>query len=191
MQFSWRHRPSASGKKASTDSRAAPDDLPLFDRPRGDLAELSAPEAPAVVEELTLAAGVPVPMLPPDASEQFGRTVMVGWNGSREATRAVHKALPFLREAERVTLLAVGETAADDVDAVAAMLQGHGVTIEPHRIEASDGSAGKVLFAQAVAHGADLLVMGAHGHSRLFELVFGGATRYVLREASLPVVFRS
>jgi nucleotide-binding universal stress UspA family protein len=153
--------------------------------------ELSGLEAPEVVEELTLAAGVPVLMLPPNASEQFGRTVMVGWNGSREATRAVHEALPFLREAERVTLLAIGATGADDVEAVTAMLQRHGVTIEPHRIEASDGDAGKVLLAQAAVHGADLLVMGAYGHSRLRELVFGGATRHVLREASLPVLFGS
>jgi nucleotide-binding universal stress UspA family protein len=153
--------------------------------------DLSGLDGPAVVEELTLSAGVPVLMLPPDAPEAFGRTVVVGWNGSREAARAVHEGLPLLREAERVFLLAVGETAADGIDAGAAMLQRHGVTIEPQPIEASDGDAGEVLLAQAAAHGADLLVMGAYGHSRLRELVFGGATRHVLREASLPVLFGS
>lgn len=71
------------------------------------------------------------------------------------------------------------------------MLQRHGVTIEPERIERSDGDAGEVMLAQAAAHGADLLVMGAYGHSRLRELVFGGATRHVLREATLPVLFGS
>ena len=153
--------------------------------------ELSALEASSVVEELTLAAGVPVLMLPPDASEAFFRTVVVGWNGSREAARAVHEGLPFLRAAERVILLAIGEAAADSVDAGAAMLRRHGATVEPHRIGASDGDAGEVLLAQAAAHDADLLVMGAYGHSRLRELVFGGATRHVLREASLPVLFGS
>ena len=153
--------------------------------------ELSAIDAPAVIEELTLAAGVPVLMLPPDSAEAFGRTVVVGWNGSREATRAVHEALPLLREAERVLLLAIGDTAADGVAAGVAMLQRHGVAIELQRIEELDGDAGEVLLGQAAAHGADLLVMGAYGHSRLRELVFGGATRHVLREANLPVLFGS
>ena len=54
-----------------------------------------------------------------------------------------------------------------------------------------DGDAGEVLFAQAAAQAADLLVMGAYGHTRLRELVFGGATRHVLREATLPVLFGS
>jgi nucleotide-binding universal stress UspA family protein len=153
--------------------------------------ELAALDAPAVVEELTLAAGVPVLMLPPDGSEGLGQTVVVGWNGSREAARAVHEGLPFLREAQRVILLAVGEAAADSVEAGAAMLQRHGVTIEPHRIDGSDGDAGTVLLTQAADRGADLLVMGAYGHGRLRELVFGGATRRVLREAPLPVLFGS
>jgi nucleotide-binding universal stress UspA family protein len=71
------------------------------------------------------------------------------------------------------------------------MLRRHGVAIKPRRIDGSDDDAGGVLLAQAAAQGADLLVMGAYGHSRLRELVFGGATRHVLREASLPVVFGS
>jgi nucleotide-binding universal stress UspA family protein len=153
--------------------------------------ELSALDASAVVEELALAAGVPVLMLPPEVRETFGRTVLVGWNGSREAARVVHQALPLLRQAEHVILLAIGEAAADSVETGAAMLQRHGVTIEPQRIDESDGDAGEVLLAQAAAHGADLLVMGAYGHSRLRELVFGGATRHVLREATLPVLFGS
>ena len=154
--------------------------------------ELSAIDAPAVIEELILAAGVPVLMLPPDSAEAFGRTVVVGWNGSREAARALHEGLPFLRTAERAILLAIGEAGADSVEACVAMLRRHdGVTVEPQRIEGPDGDAGEVLLAQAAAHGADLLVMGAYGHSRLRELVFGGATRHVLREATLPVLFGS
>jgi nucleotide-binding universal stress UspA family protein len=54
-----------------------------------------------------------------------------------------------------------------------------------------DGDAGEILLAQAAAHGTDLLVMGTYGHARLRELVFGGATRYVLRTATLPVLFGS
>jgi nucleotide-binding universal stress UspA family protein len=56
-------------------------------------------------------------------------------------------------------------------------------------VDEPDGNAGEVLLAQAAAHAADLLVMGAYGHTRLREMVFGGATRHVLREATLPVLF--
>jgi nucleotide-binding universal stress UspA family protein len=56
-------------------------------------------------------------------------------------------------------------------------------------VDEPEGNAGEVLLAQAAAHTADLLVMGAYGHTRLRELVFGGATRHVLRSATLPVLF--
>jgi nucleotide-binding universal stress UspA family protein len=71
------------------------------------------------------------------------------------------------------------------------MLQRHGVAVHPHRVDQPDGDAGAVLLAQAGAESADLLVMGAYGHARLRELVFGGATRHVLQEAALPVIFGS
>jgi nucleotide-binding universal stress UspA family protein len=154
-------------------------------------AKAGGTEVPDVLDRLVTAAGIPVLALPTDASIDLGLMVLVGWNGSREAARAVHEGLPFLREAERVILLAIGEVAADSVEAGAAMLRRHGVTVEPQRIEGPDRDAGEVLLAQAAAHGADLLVMGAYGHSRLRELVFGGATRHLLREATLPVLFSS
>ena len=70
------------------------------------------------------------------------------------------------------------------------MLERHGVPVQPERVDRTEGrSAGEILLAQATAHGADLLVMGAYGHARVRELVFGGVTRHVLRAASLPVLF--
>jgi nucleotide-binding universal stress UspA family protein len=56
-------------------------------------------------------------------------------------------------------------------------------------VDEPDGNAGEALLAQAAAQGADLLVMGAYGHTRLREMVFGGATRHALRRAALPVLF--
>ena len=161
-------------------------DLVLASRPKA-----GGTEVPDVLDRLVTAAGVPLLALLADASVDLGRTVLVGWNGSREVARAVHEGLPFLRAAERVILLAIGEAAADSVEAGAAMLRRHGVTVELQQIEGPDGDAGEILVAQAAAHGADLLVMGAYSHSRLRELVFGGATRHVLREATLPVLFGS
>lgn len=151
--------------------------------------DLPVLDVPAVVEELTLGAGVPVVMLPPDLMDVRGSGVLVAWNGSREAARAVREGLPFLRRAERVVMCAIGRRAIDSLDAAQAMVGRHGVTVTGERIDQPDGDAGEVLLAQAAAHGADLLIMGAYGHGRLRELVFGGATRHVLHEAKLPVLF--
>ena len=134
-------------------------------------------------------AGVPVLVLPPHGPHDLGRTVLVGWNGRRESTRAAHDALPFLLGSERVVLCAVGDGAAETLDDAAAMLKRHGAPVEAERLEGADAYAGEILLAQAVAYRADLLVMGAYGHSRLREFVFGGATRHMLQRATLPVLF--
>ena len=145
--------------------------------------------SPDVAERLVTATGVPVLALPPGAARDLGRVVLVAWKGSPEAARAAHDALPFLQTAERVVLCAVGERSAAGLDAAAAMLGRHQVRVRPERAGGTDASAGEVLLAQAAAHGADLLVMGAYGHARVRELVFGGATRRVLCDATLPVLF--
>ncbi len=143
-----------------------------------------------MTEALILGAGVPVLMLPPHHSGNVGSTVLVAWNGSREASRAVHDALPLLQQsAKPVVLCAVGESAAVGLDRAVAMLERHGVQVHAERLQGADAHAGEILLAQAVAHDADLLVMGAYGHSRVRELVLGGATRHVLRHAGLPVLF--
>ena len=152
-----------------------------------DLVVTSRGGALGTAEQLVTATGVPVLVLPPDAPRDFGRVVLVAWKGSPEAARAVHDALPFLQHAaaKRVVLCAVGEEAAAGLDDAAAMLERHGVPVQPERVDRTDGrSTGEILLAQAAAHGADLLVMGAYGHARLRELVFGGVTRHVLHHAT-------
>jgi len=154
-------------------------------------AKVGSTDAPDVLDQLVTATGVPVLALPSGVSGDPGQTVLVGWNGSREAARAVHVALPFLRAARGVILCAVGDQAATSLEAAAAMLRRHGFAVHPDKVDEPDGNAGEVLLARAAAHAADLLVMGAYGHTRLRELVFGGATRHVLREVTLPVLFSS
>jgi nucleotide-binding universal stress UspA family protein len=115
----------------------------------------------------------------------------VAWNGSREAARAVADALPLLAAAERVSILMVrpepdGMGAPPGAD-VTHHLGRHGVKVEPVRIDDA-GDVGALLLARCAAAGADVLVMGAYGHSRLRELVLGGATRTVLHETTLPVL---
>jgi nucleotide-binding universal stress UspA family protein len=154
-------------------------------------AKAGSADAPDLLDQLVTAAGVPVLALPAGVYGHLGHTVMVAWNGSCEATRAAHDALPFLLSADRVVLCGVGRDPAASLGAAAAMLKRHGVAVESHEVDKPDGDAGAVLLARAAAHGADLLVMGAYGHTRLRELVFGGATRHVLRGATLPVLFGS
>jgi nucleotide-binding universal stress UspA family protein len=140
-------------------------------------------------ERLVTATGVPVLTLPPDVPRDFGHVVLVAWKGTREAARAVHDALPLLRAARHVVLCTVGEQGVASFDQAAAMLGRHGVAVHLERVGGTDASAGEILLAQATAHGADLIVMGAYGHARLRELIFGGATHHVLRNATLPVLF--
>ena len=99
--------------------------------------------------------------------------------------------MPFLQEAHKVVLCAIGKPAGAGLDDAALMLQRHGVQVQPEQVAGSDSDAGEILMARAGTHGADLLVMGAYGHTRWRELVFGGATRDVLRRAVLPVLFAS
>ena len=157
-----------------------------------DLVIVSRGGVLGIAEQLVTATGVPVLVLPPEVPRDFGRVVLVAWKGSAEAARAVHDALPFLQHtaANRVVLCAVGEEGAAGLEAAAVMLERHGVLVQPERVDRKEGrSTGEMLLAQAMVHGADLLVMGAYGHARVRELVFGGVTRHVLNTASLPVLF--
>jgi nucleotide-binding universal stress UspA family protein len=146
--------------------------------------------APHPLDHVILSAGGPVLMLPRAAGwgERIGRRVVVAWNGSRESARALKDALPFLVSAERVTVVAGGEDAAASLEGAAALLRRHAVDVSAKTIEWRQGH-GATLLRALEDEGGDLLVMGAYGHSRLREIVLGGATREVLRGAGAPVLF--
>lgn len=144
-------------------------------------------------EELVLGVGRPVLIVPRYGTFPIvGERVLVAWNGSREATRAVNDALPILTQAESVTVLSVdpeGEPGHRLPGAeIALHLARHGVKAEAASTRSADIGVGDVLLSYAADLGADLLVMGAYGHSRLREMVLGGATRQILREMTVPVL---
>ena len=89
----------------------------------------------------------------------------------------MHDALPLLASADLVMLSAVGSRATAGLDKAGLMLERHGVVVQTLRAAGSDEAAGAVLLAQAAAYGADLLVIGSYGRSRMRELLFGGVTR--------------
>jgi nucleotide-binding universal stress UspA family protein len=142
-----------------------------------------------------MSAGRPVLLVPYASSVTSpGAHVMVGWDGSREATRAVHDAMPFMRAAKATTVVTVNGARGEPRPRIpgadiATLIARHGVNVEVKDIEASsDASIGDALLSQASAIGADLLVMGAYGHARWQELVMGGATRTILKSMTVPVL---
>jgi nucleotide-binding universal stress UspA family protein len=155
-----------------------------IDDPTGELAVLP--------EELVLGIGRPVLVVPRyGAFTLLGDHVLVGWNASREAARAVNDALPLLRRAQRVTVLSVDPADSDrrlpGAD-ITLHLARHGVNAVASQTFGADIAVGDILLSVAADVGADLIVIGAYGHSRLREMVLGGVTRHLLRHMTVPVL---
>jgi nucleotide-binding universal stress UspA family protein len=143
------------------------------------------------VETFVLAAGRPVLILPYKAEVKFKTDqIMVGWNDSRESSRSVFDALPFLQKAELTRLVTVDVPAGGALPAagIAETLDRHGVKTEITDVVSDGLSVGETLLRAANDHGADLIVLGAYGHSRFSEMVFGGATRHIIRNLDRPVL---
>ncbi|MBM3570856.1 MAG: universal stress protein [Alphaproteobacteria bacterium] len=149
-------------------------------------------------ERLVLEAGRPVLIVP--YAGQFGhigQRALVAWNANPESTRAVHDALPLLEHADSVTVLAVnpkrsrtgvgghGEMPGADI---AHHLARHGVKAEAAHIIPDDVGIGDMLLSRAADLGADLIVMGGYGRSRLAEVILGGATRHLFQHMTVPVL---
>ncbi|MFA5950190.1 MAG: universal stress protein [Hyphomicrobium sp.] len=146
-------------------------------------------------EELVLAAGRPVLVVPARGDHaEVGRRVLVAWNGRREAARAAFDALPLLVGADVVRILWVNpgdeQDVAQDVPAadLATALARHNVRCEAAEITRGARDTGEVLLGEVREMGADLLVMGCYGHSRLREYILGGATRTLLRNMTVPIL---
>jgi len=148
-----------------------------------------------VPERIIIESGRPVLMIPNSGRfQKIGERVTVAWNARREASRAVFDALPLLMEAERVRIVWVNpqgeKQASRDLPGaeIAATLARHGIKCETSPATSSDIGVGDVILSGLSDDSADLLVMGAWGHSRMRELVFGGATRHILEHMTVPVL---
>jgi nucleotide-binding universal stress UspA family protein len=148
-----------------------------------------------VAEHLALGSGRPVLVVPyVGRYPEIGRNAVIAWKPGREAARAVFDALPILKQAEQVQILEIHEggggrngTSADTSIAVA--LARHGVKAAVRTSVAVDIGVGDEILSRLADMGADLLVMGAYGHSRMRELVFGGVTRHIARHMTVPTLF--
>ncbi|MGH6735052.1 MAG: universal stress protein [Methyloceanibacter sp.] len=126
-------------------------------------------------------------------SPEFGRRVLIAWNGSAQSAAALRKAMPLLQRAERVAVM-IGQSRAAFPSTmrmapldVIAYLRHHGVAAEVGATDTPEEGAGEAILKRAAAEGADLIVMGAFGRSRFREWVLGGATRHVLGHMEVPV----
>ena len=146
-------------------------------------------------ERLALESGRPVLVIPyAGRFASIGRRVVIAWKAGREAARAAFDALPLLQGAESVHILEVKERADADSSlapdtSIAAALARHGIKPSVHTSVASDISVGDEILSRLADLDADLLVMGAYGHSRFREMVFGGATRHISRHMTVPTLF--
>jgi len=149
----------------------------------GEATECLPPLDPASV---VLATGRPVLVVPPGVDHLEGQRVLVAWKDTREARRAVLDALPILRLATRVDVVAVtrGNGASGAAD-VAAYLATHGITATPADHPTEGASDAETLLDLASEGSTDLIVMGAYGHGRLRETVLGGVTRDVLHHCPI------
>lgn len=144
-------------------------------------------------EALLFSHGVPVLLTSGHPPEVIGDHVLLAWNGSREARRAVNDAMPFLVTAQTVTILVVDD--AGDVAPIAGPsvveavrhLACHGVLAEPLRIRSEGRTVAACIQMEAARLASDMIVLGGYSHGRATEFVFGGVTRTLLADVGPPV----
>ena len=165
-------------------------DLVIASQPGPGLDETGT--APDVHRSLALATGRPVLLVPyAGRFAEVGKNILIAWNASRESARAVADGLPLLRKADsvRVVVFNPGPEHGEEPGAdIALNLARHGVKVSVATRINKDVGIGELIVSYAADTGADLIVMGAYGHSRIRELVLGGATRTLLESMTVPVI---
>ncbi len=142
-------------------------------------------------DTLVMRSGRPVLVCPYiGVKRAIGKHIVVAWNASREAARAVGDAMPLLEKSEKVDVMSVEPEGIGDLPGadIAHHLARHDINADAKRSVANRIDAGDVLLNYVADSGADLVVMGAYGHSRLREMVLGGVTRHMLEHMTVPVL---
>lgn len=151
---------------------------------------------PGFPEYVVMNAGRPV-LIVPYAGEfaQVGKRVLIAWDASMEATRAVTAAIPFLREADLVQVVVFDSKSRPDAHGeqpgadIALFLSRHGVKVEVSQQTTADRiDTGNAILSYAADFNADMLVMGGYGHSRFREVLLGGVTKTILQSMTVPVL---
>ena len=146
-----------------------------------------------VSEDIIFASGRPSILLPATwpSDSAIPETIIIGWNASREAARAIADSMPFLAAARAVHVVVVPEPKVarllgeDPGSDISLHLARHGIKVTLDRLEGDN--AGGLILSRAEELGADMMVMGAYGQSRITEFVFGSATRTILANPTVPI----
>ncbi|RME66448.1 MAG: universal stress protein [Alphaproteobacteria bacterium] len=180
----WMERTGIVGETVGRMARVA--DITVVAKPDPKHDPLTA----GLLDDVLTRSGRALMMAPPKLPERIVERVVVAWNGSTEAARAVSDALPLLKRAQEVSIVTVGDIHPErpDAEAIAEYLTYHGVKPQVLKMDLKDGGVGATLLEAATRARATLLVLGAYSHSRWRELVLGGVTRVVVDQADLPVV---
>lgn len=162
-----------------------------------DLVVVGGPAANNDVSAVNLCAesalfrcGRPLLLSVPDGPETLGARVLIGWNQSAQAGRAVSAAMPFLQSADAIRVVAVetGSKKGPPPEALVRNLRLHGIEVEIKKIAPDYRDVGEAVLDEAKEFNADLMVMGAYSHSRLREMIFGGVTGHILANADRPIL---
>jgi nucleotide-binding universal stress UspA family protein len=161
-------------------------DLTILGRPDG----VSGHTRLSTVESALFETGKPVLVAPPVAPRTVGTSIAIAWNRSMETSRTVQGAMPFLKRAERVTVLELEDWGGSGPSGseLARALRAHNINAEAVTAPDPLGKAGETILSEAAQLGCDLLVKGAYTTSRLRQMFFGGATSHILARTEIPVL---
>lgn len=148
-----------------------------------------------VLQKVIRNSGRPVLVVPHDYADQvIGENILLGWSATREATRAAHDLRDIAQKGASIGLLSVGKLGEDTledfaINDLAAAYDRHGLKAEVVHRSPQGHKIAEVILHEAFERGADLIVTGAFGHSRSYDLIIGAATRDLLRTATLPILY--
>ena len=181
VSASWHEEEGDQAQKITAEGRFH--DLIVLGRPHTD--GLTTEQGGAII----LSSGRPVLLAPEHTPENVAPTVAIAWKETSEAARAVTAAMPLIAKSEKVFVLSAGDDSTlKSARRLADELRWHGLRADAHHLARDGLSDPEAVLQAAEGRGADLLVMGGYGHTRMREWVFGGFTRHVLQTSRLPVL---
>ena len=160
-----------------------------------DLIAISQPseegtDTVSICEEALFESGRPILLAPEPLSDKFGISIVIAWNGSTETARTIALGLPLLKQAKSVCVLTIegGTVPGPTGEQVAEKLSLHGIKVASLSKSPRKRTIGEAILEEATSLEADLILKGAYTHSRLRQMVFGGATKHIMAAARIPIV---
>jgi len=185
LSFDWLDTAPEGGSFVGSYGRVF--DVIVMNRPDGNTTSLRN----RAIESGLFESGRPILLAPPSPPRQIATNVLIAWNCSTEQARATALAMPLLQKVDRVTVLTViggTEVPGPSAEQLILYLQRNKIVAKPMRVQLDGRNTGKTILATAQSLGCDLLIKGAYTQSRLRQMIFGGATQYVLENAAIPVL---